>query len=300
MSPLANPSHKLRRLAQLLSVALALLALLVVGGLTAGADAVAKPKKPPTVAPPPAPAPSPSPGPRYAIRGVYDRDLSATGFDDEAGIGFNFIDSGPYRDQMDSLAARGLQGFLWLGGYSNTTCSFNNSDDWVRSHVTAVAGHAAVGAYFVDDEPSPVACPSAPDQMKARSDLVKSLDPVAPTLVVIHKPEWLRLFAGKADVLGLDKYPCSTKNGCDYTKIDAQAAEADRLGVRYWGVIQGHGDDWYKVPTADELHQQFEHWRSTKMEGYLVFAWRYPRDRPETWLANNVLLQTQLAIENAN
>jgi hypothetical protein len=238
------------------------------------------------------------PGP-YAVRGVYDRDLSATGFDDEAAIGFNFIDSGPYRDDMDALAARGLKGFVWLGGYSNTTCRFRKSDAWVRSHVSEIAGHRGVGAYFIDDEPDAAKCPRAPRQMKARAGLVKSVDPRPPTLVVSYKIPQLKLFARTVDVLGLDKYPCSIKNGCDYSKIDAQAAEADRLGVRYWGVIQAYGDDWYKVPTADELHQQFEHWRSTNMEGYLVFAWRYPDDSPGTWLAKNSALQAQLATENA-
>ena len=236
---------------------------------------------------------------RYSVRGVYDRDFSATEFDDEAALGFNFIDSSPNIDQMDALAPRGLKGFLWLGGYSNTTCSFNNSDDWVRSHVKQVAGHPGVGAYFVDDEPDPDACPNVPQQIQARANLVKSLDPGPPTLVVIERLERLKLFAGKVDVLGLDRYPCSIKNGCDYSKIEAQAAEADRLGVRYWGVIQAYGDDWYKVPTAEELHQQFEHWRATNMDGYLVFAWRYPDESPSTWLANNAALQAQLAIENA-
>jgi hypothetical protein len=235
---------------------------------------------------------------RYAVRGIYDRDLSATGFDDEAALGFNFIDTGPYPEEVEALATSGLKGFIWLGGYSNTSCSFNESDGWVRSHVTKIAGRPSVGAYFIDDEPDAAKCPRAPEQMAARARLVKSLDSRPPTFLVSYKPEQLKLFAGKVDVLGLDKYPCSIKNGCDYSRIDAQAAEADRLGVRYWGVIQAHGDDFYKVPTPEELHQQFEHWRSTNMEGYLVFAWRYPRDRPKIWLANNPALRKQLAIEN--
>ena len=118
---------------------------------------------------------------------MYDRDSSATGFDQESAIGFNFIDSGPYKDQMDQLAVRGLKGFVWLGGYSNTTCSFNNSDDWIRSHVSAIAGNPGVGVYFIDDEPNPTTCPDVPNQIKARSDLVKSIDPGPPTLMVDYK-----------------------------------------------------------------------------------------------------------------
>jgi hypothetical protein len=242
-------------------------------------------------------APGPT-APRYSVRGVYDRDFSPTGFDDEAALGFNYIDSGPSRD-FDELAAHGLKGFVWLGGYSNDTCSFNQIDDWVRSHVVAIAGNPGVGAYFIDDEPDAAKCPSAPAQMRARSDLVKSIDPGATTFLVTYKIEQFRLFAGTVDILGLDKYPCSITHGCDFSKIDAEAAEADRLGVRYWGVVQAHGDSWYKVPTADELHQEFEHWRATNMEGYLVFAWRFPDDMPQNWLANHPELQAQLAVENA-
>jgi hypothetical protein len=244
-------------------------------------------------------ADSPAEGRHYPVRGVYDKDLSPTGFDDEARVGFNYIDSGPYEGELDKLARRGLKGFVWLGGYSNSSCSFKKTDGWVRSHVSAIEGNEGVGAYFIDDEPDAAKCPGAPAQMKRRSDLVKSIDGGPPTFLVSYKPDQLKLFAGKVDVLGLDKYPCSIKNGCDYSRIDAQAAEADRLGVRYWGVIQAYGDDWYKVPTPDELHQQFSHWRRTKMEGYLVFAWRYPDDKPSSWLANNRPLRRQLAVENA-
>ena len=132
MPPRANPPHNLRVHAAplLILLAAAWLVLLAATGLNAGSGAAAKPKRPPSTTPPP--PPPPPPGPSYAVRGVYDRDLSVTGFDDEAALGFNFIDSSPNRDQMDALAARGLKGFLWLGGYSNTTCSFNQTDDWVR------------------------------------------------------------------------------------------------------------------------------------------------------------------------
>ena len=244
--------------------------------------------------------PTPTPTARYAVRGIYDRDSSKTGFDDEAALGFNAIDSGPYRDQMDALGRRGLKGIVWLGPYSNESCSFTKSDGWVRSRVARIADHRAVGAYFIDDEPDADKCPGAPAQIKARAALVKSIDRRPPTLIVSYQVDQLERFAGTVDVIGLDHYPCSTRHGCDYDVINEQAAVADRLGIRYWGVIQAFGDDWYKLPSPHELHSQFLYWRATKMEGYLVFAWRYPRDRPDTWLANNTLLQAQLALENAH
>jgi hypothetical protein len=244
---------------------------------------------------------------RYPVRGIYDRDLGR-----QAALGFNFIDTGPDRDQVRAIAARGLKPFVWLGGYSNDRCEFEESDAWVSSHVHAIAtrrhrrrrhgrrrlGRPLVGAYFIDDEPDAAECPGAPAQIKARSDLVKSIDPRPPTFIVTNKEDQLERFARTVDVIGLDHYPCSIRHGCAYSKIDAQAAKADRLGIRYWGVIQAYGDDWYKVPTAEELHQEFVHWRRTHMEGYLVFAWRYPDDDPAHWLANNSSLQAQLAVEN--
>jgi hypothetical protein len=246
-------------------------------------------------------------GKRYPVRGIYDGETGR-----QAALGFNFIDTGPGRDQVRAIAARGLKPFVWLGGYSNTACQFNETDEWVRSHVRAIAGlrrraggkgrrhrrQPVVGAYFIDDEPDARACPTAPGQMRARSALVKSIDSRPPTFIVTNQPEQLELYAGTVDVIGLDHYPCSITHGCAYSKIDRQAAKADRLGVRYWGVIQAHGDDWYKVPTRLELHRQFVHWRNTNMEGYLVFAWRFPADDPSRWLANNPALKAQLAVEN--
>jgi len=237
-------------------------------------------------------------GSPYAVRGVYDRDLSKTGFNAEAAIGFNYIDSGPDQGEMRALVAHHLKGLIWLGGYDEATCQFGESDAWVRSHVSAIAGSQGVGAYYVADEPNAAVCPTAPAQIRARSDLVKSIDPRAPTLLVTYRAAQLPLFAGTVDVIGLDHYPCSRPHGCRYSMIDREAAAADRLGIRYWGVVQAFGDDYYKLPTPQQIHQEFVHWRATKMQGYLVFAWRWPRNSPGLWLANHSKLRGQLAHEN--
>jgi len=238
-------------------------------------------------------------GTPYPLRGIYSRDSSPTGFDDEAKLGFNLIDTTPEPAELEALQAHGLKGFIWLGGYSNTTCRFNEGDAWVRTHVRAIAGSPAIAGYFIDDEPDAALCPTAPAQIKARSALVKSIDPGPPTFIASYQVDQFARFAHTTDIIALDHYPCSHSHGCDFSVIDEEAAEADRLGIRYWGVIQAHGDDWYRVPTPAELHQEFEHWRATRMEGYLVFAWRWPRDQPSLWLQDNQPLRAQLAVENA-
>jgi hypothetical protein len=234
----------------------------------------------------------------YAVRGVYGHDASSTGFDRSAQLGFNLIDSSPAKVRIDELAARGLKGLVWLGGFSNATCRFAESDAWIRTKVGAIAGNPGVGAYFIDDEPNAARCPNAPNAIRARAALVHSIDPSPPTLMVTFHLDQLAAFAHATDVIGLDHYPCSIAHGCDFNSILDEAAAADRLGIRYWGVIQAYGDSYYKVPTPAELDQEFKFWSATRMEGFLVFAWRWPPDDSHLWLVNNQALQSQLALEN--
>jgi hypothetical protein len=239
----------------------------------------------------------------YAVRGMYGRDASATGFDTLAGLGFTYIDSTP-DDDFNALAARGLKGFVWLGGYDNATGQFNESDAQVTADVSALAGNPGVGAYFIADEPDAVLNPGAPAQIKARSDLIHSLDPGKPTFIVSYQVAQLRLFAGKVDVIGLDHYPISYTQGANYSILDQEIAQANQLHIHYWGVIQAFGDDpnspnsYYRLPTPAELDQEFTIWRASKMEGYLVFGWHWPATAPDLWVGNHPELQAQLAIEN--
>jgi hypothetical protein len=237
-------------------------------------------------------------GPPRQIRAIIERDDSPTGFEYQADLGFNMIDSGPWEDDLSPLERRQLKAFIWLGGYSNQRCRFNESDAWVKTRVREISRSSTVGAYFIDDEPDSARCPQAPAQMRRRSRLVKSIDPEPPTFLVAFKRQEVRRFARTVDVIGLVAYPCSWKRGCDFLKIDRMARVAERAKVRYWGVIQAHGDDWYKLPTPAELHRIFVHWRRTAMEGYMVFSWRWPDDDPALWVGNHPELQQQLAIEN--
>ncbi len=219
-----------------------------------------------------------------AVRACLGRDSSATQYDRIVGTGFTALDRGAYRDYLDGLPA-GVKALVWLGDYDNTTCTWEKSDDWIRTHVEAIAGHPAIAAYYIADEPHLWDCPLAAVHLKARSDLVKSLDPAHPTMAVIE-PHWpenpYTPYVGTVDIIGVDRYPCSYVSGCVFSKIDDTLALLDQAGVpHYWAFIQAFADSYYRMPTADELHEEFRHWRQSRMEGYVVFSWAYGTDTLE-------------------
>jgi hypothetical protein len=260
--------------------------------------------------------------PTYSSRGVYDRESDGT-FDQITSHGFNLIDSSP--GTLSDLSGSGMKGLTWVGDYNNSTCSWEVSDSSLTSTVTAHKGDPNVGVWFISDEPDPTACPNAPAQHKARTDLVHSIDPNAKVLVVLDANsgkaslDQIKLWPGSADYFGLDPYTCyQGSSSCLLSWIDTLAAEADRVSLPYWGVVQGFGNpsgSGYsytsldtagnshsgdaRLPSAQEIHDQFTHWRATKMKGYLVFAWRWPSGTSSLWLQNHPELQVQLAVENA-
>ena len=78
----------------------------------------------------------------------------------------------------------GLKGLLWLGGYDNSTCTFVRSDAWVTDRVLDVRSHPAVLAYEIDNEPHVYQCQAAPQQIKGRVSLVRSL--LAPYKAILY------------------------------------------------------------------------------------------------------------------
>ena len=111
-----------------------------------------------------------------------------------------------------------------------------------------------------------------------------SLDPGRPTFTVVQS--WdsggnesfpYGHFAGAVDILGLDVYPCAhVRAGCNFAEIDAAFAAAEAAGItNYWGILQAFEDDYYRLPTPEEVATQFDHWQNSHMSGYFVFSWNY-------------------------
>jgi hypothetical protein len=216
-----------------------------------------------------------------AVRGVYGRDASANGLDTIKATGFNTVTVQPYRSELDKLHAAGMRGLVWLWGYDGDTCSFSASDATIRDYVAAIAGHPAIAAYQVDDEPNNArthGCPDVAAQIKARTQLLHSIDPSKPTYVVVSTWDGVETypyqhFAGTTDIMGIDVYPFAI-TGIHLSMITSAIAEADKDGVtRYWAILQDFDDGYYRLPSAEEVQQQFDRWLPSRMEGYFVYHW---------------------------
>lgn len=157
----------------------------------------------------------PERGPGF-VRGAYGRDSSANGVSIMRAAGFDSVTVMPSLADLDALEAAGMRGVVWLWDYDDDRCAFEKDERWVRQTVAAIADHPAILAYQVADEPSfamvDPGCPDVPAQIRARAELIESLDRGATTYVVI--PTWdgreafpYEHFAGTTDVMGLDVYP---------------------------------------------------------------------------------------------
>ncbi|MGH7760786.1 MAG: hypothetical protein ACREOY_05145 [Candidatus Dormibacteraceae bacterium] len=205
-----------------------------------------------------------------------------------AATGFNTVMTDPYSQSLDPLTAQGLKGIVWLGAWmSAPACRFERDDATIKSQVAPIAGHPAILAYYLGDEPRVSECPSAPAMFKQRSELVHSLDPGSTTFTVIQAYENgitydYKPWAGVVDVVGFDVYPCAKSSStCDFAAIDAAIAAIQKAGIdRYWAIVQDFQDCYYRLPTAAEIGAQFDRWAGSDMSGYLVFSWNYqPTDK---------------------
>jgi hypothetical protein len=215
------------------------------------------------------------------VRGVYGRDSSASGVALIRAAGFNGVTAMPDRRELDRLAAHGLKAVVWLWGYDRASCRFAHPDDAIRREVSAIAGHPAILAYQIDDEPDrarAAGCSAVPRQIRARSALLHAIDPGVPTYIVVstwdgREGHPYRYFAGATDIMGLDVYPYSR----EFSRpgmIDDAIREAARAGVRrYWAVIQDFSDGYYVAPSAAQVSEQLRRWGRSQMEGLFVYHW---------------------------
>jgi hypothetical protein len=236
--------------------------------------------------------------PSFAVHGCYGKDSSPTGFDHLVSAHCNVIDRPAFREDLDALPS-GVKGMVWVGNYDNSICDWQKSDDWIRSHLAAIKGHPAIAMYYLADVPHIWDCPTLPQQMKARSDLVHSIDPGPPTFVLIEPRANENPYApyvGTTDIIGADRYPCSYKDGCVMSLIDDTIALLeDAHAPRYWASLQAFADSTHRMPTPDELREEFRRWGASRADGVLAFSWNFGTDT----LDNHPELVAVLTEENS-
>ena len=213
--------------------------------------------------------------PRY--RYIFSSDSAPTAV---ASHGWNLLDVSS-QSAADQLPGR-TRGMMYMGDYDNSTCDWEVSDIELTAKVAAMAGDPKVAGYYFSDEPDPHACPTAPGQHRARSQLIHSLDPGNKMTVMTMDSnsghaslDQIPLWVGAADYVGLDPYPCYHGAPCKYAWINAIIEAADRAGLSYWGVVQAFQDSTWRWPTAREERHMLCQWANSREAGYVVFSWAW-------------------------
>jgi hypothetical protein len=210
--------------------------------------------------------------------GLTDADLAQI-----KRLGYDFVQANPDLTVLDRVHAAGLKALIWLGNYRNDkdpapNCRWNTPNVTLKKQIRMVKNHPATFAYFIADEPHVGACTKSPKQIRARHNLIRSLDPNTDhkTVITENQMEDYPALANTTDVMGLVGYPCSIAKGCRRSAVLDRIAWADIAGVRhYWSMPQIDGDTYYRVPTPSELKQIYAWWRVpwSRQEGSLTFLW---------------------------
>ena len=232
------------------------------------------------------------PRPAPPFRYIYNSDSASRAV---VANGWNLVDVGS-RSSADELPA-GAKGLVWVGDYDNGRCAWELSDSSLKAEVTAAVRDPKVFGWFFSDEPNPYACPKAPAQHRARSNLIHSIDSASRTVIVLDSNGFkgratpdalaqLPLWKGTADYIGLDPYPCYQRSSCDFSWIDKTIAAANAAGLNYWGVVQAFDDSSWRWPTVAELSHMLGQWAASRETGYMTFAW--------TWEGNSLSSRPEL------
>ena len=222
---------------------------------------------------------APTPGAaanRHTLRYIFRSDQAPRA---AAAAGWNLLDVSS-KERADELPS-GARGLMWLGDYDNSTCNWERSNDDLTRILAGTKDDPKVAGFLFSDEPDPFACPSAPAQHRARSKLIHALTGGKLTVVAVDsnsREQTLRqipLWAGTADRLALDPYPCYRGKPCNYGWIRSVIHAADAAHLHYWGIVQAFADDTWRWPTVAEEKRMLSIWNASKASGLATFAWSW-------------------------
>lgn len=221
--------------------------------------------------------PEPAPPAPPAPAAPFVTAMLNAGPADTTRFGYDLVDVTP----AEIASVHGArQAFVWLGGYDDNTCSWS----WSDAQIVALFSQYRVATprtagYFIADEPNSTrTCPAAAGQVRARAQLVRSLDSDTRhfTFANIDDPTQFRAFRDTVDVLGTDPYPCRTGRPCDWSLIPQYIAALRAADVqRYIPVLQAFRGGPWRWPTARELENMIAQWQRSSWSGEITFSWSY-------------------------
>jgi len=236
------------------------------------------------------------PPPAAGIKGYYDQGANnVSDWNAYKRYGFNLVFA-PVGDTtlLHQVKADGAS--AWVQPNIWTGCGYRHSRSQALSYARTAVATGAVSGFYVADEPSVSGCSSAPSQIASWTATLHANFPGIPTIIAAYDSTELTDFAHSADEFALDTYPCQYGNGCNYSWITSLAAKADQLGLTYVGVAQAFGGDGhFDLPTASQLQQIINTWKSTNELGYVVYAFSAAGMPSSTWLQNHPGLLSTIA-----
>jgi hypothetical protein len=196
-----------------------------------------------------------------------------------AAAGWNLLDVSS-KEEADGLPP-GTRGLMWVGDYDNKRCTWEQSDEELTQRLAGTKSDPRVAGFLFSDEPDPFACPAAPAQHRARSRLIHQLAGNKLTVAVVDSnsgAQTLRqmpLWAGAADRLALDPYPCYRGKACDFSWIRRVVHAANAAHLPYWGIVQAFTNDKWRWPTPSEERRMLSLWTASRASAVMTFAWRW-------------------------
>lgn len=236
------------------------------------------------------------PPPGFKLRGIWDAPAAnsapygADWTQHFAPLGFTSMFSPPDAADLNPVAASGGKSWVQI-------LSSSNDSDAVK-YAKAAWATGAVWGFYVWDEPSASQRP----QVLARTNLLHSAIPGCLTITSHFNPTVLAALAGSVDVLAIDYYPCQYTAPIDMATVQKCVAACEAAKSRYVIAVQAFtdGTSHYRLPTAAELQTQIDYAKSTKSEGWYVFAWGATGAPTSQQLQNQPSLIAVLQAENAS
>ncbi len=161
--------------------------------------------------------------------------VAALGINTVQGWGGNVARAGAF---LDAAQASGLKVLLEMGNLVGTTVD----ETAIRAHVQALAGHPALLAWYVRDEPGP----ELHDNVRRAAALFRELDPRHPTYMVSCRPSEFAEQASLADIFAVDPYPLPGGPVAMVAQWADLAWAATREERPVWIIPQAHDQSSYQ------------------------------------------------------